>query len=176
MATMRDNTDGQTPNGLPDWATLAMLAGFNGATVDRIRTLGDNADAVAAIALGVQRALGMDMVFNGVTWDRFRTPVIFKTLNAVVITSETTIWTPAGGKKFRLMGYVLAQGVATGAVTLKDNTAGTTIHIIPQNTLGQAIVAPSFGNGQLSAAANNVLTATGVATETLTGTIFGTEE
>ncbi|MDE2472408.1 MAG: hypothetical protein KGL35_27680 [Bradyrhizobium sp.] len=115
------------------------------------------------------------MLFNGATFDRPRTPFVFKTLSAVVITSETTVWTPATGKKFRLMGFMLAQGVATGAVTFKDNTAGATIFIMPAHTVGVGMVV-HLGNGILSAAANNVLTATGVSTETLTGTIFGTEE
>lgn len=113
---------------------------------------------------------------NGSTWDRIRLPNVFKSLSSVLITSETTIWTPAGGKKFRLMGFVLTQGVVTGAVTLKDNTAGSTILIIPPNTVGVFMLSPRMGNGILSAAANNVLTATGVATETLTGFVFGTEE
>lgn len=102
-------------------------------------------------------------------------PTVFKNLNAVTITSETTIWTPAAGKKFRLMGFVLTQGTATGNVTLKDNTAGTTILIIPATTLGQPL-SMALGNGILSAAANNVLTATGVSTETISGFVYGTEE
>jgi hypothetical protein len=101
---------------------------------------------------------------------------VFKTLSAVVITSETTIWTPATGKKFRLMGLWLTQGVVTGAVTLKDNTAGTTIFIVPQHTIAVAMSPIYLGNGILSAAANNVLTATGASTETITGVVFGTEE
>lgn len=104
-----------------------------------------------------------------------RSPLVFKSASATVITSETTVWTPAAGKKFRLMGFCLTQGVATGAVTLKDNTAGTTIFTVPQNTLGAALCV-QLGNGILSAAANNVLTATGVSTETITGTFFGLEE
>lgn len=120
--------------------------------------------------------VGWDYVFNGVTWERFRTAPIYKNISAVVITSETTIWTPAAGKKFRLMGFCISQGVATGAVTLKDNTAGSTILLIPQNTLGQAVCVSLSVNGILSAAANNVLTATGASTETITGFIFGTEE
>lgn len=117
-----------------------------------------------------------DYRYNGATWDRQRIPSVFKNLSAVVITSETTIWTPAAGKKFRLMGYCLSQGVATGAVTLKDNTAGTTILILPANTIGVAFCSNFNGNGILSAAINNVLTATGASTETLTGYLFGTEE
>lgn len=119
---------------------------------------------------------GWNYVWQGTGWDRQRTPLVFKNLSAVVITTETTIWTPAAGKKFRLMGYCLAQGVATGAVTLKDNTAGATIMIIPPNTIGVAFCSNPMGNGILSATINNLLTATGASTETITGYVFGTEE
>lgn len=100
---------------------------------------------------------------------------VFKNLSAVVITSETTIWTPASGKKFRLMGLVLAQGVLTGAITLKDNTAGSTILIIPPTTVGVSFQI-ILGNGILSATADFVLTATGSTGETLTGFVYGREE
>ena len=83
---------------------------------------------------------------------------------------------PSGPHRFRLMGFMLAQGVVGGAVTIKDNTGGATILIIPQNTAGVSVPSPPMGNGILSAAANNVLTATGSATETITGFFFGTEE
>ena len=97
-------------------------------------------------------------------------------LSAVVITSETTIWTPTSGKKFRLMGYAITQGVVTGAITLKDGIGGTTILIIPQQTIGVVQISPDMGNGIISVADNNVLTATGASTETITGFVFGTEE
>lgn len=121
-------------------------------------------------------AIGFDYIWNGSAWDRYRSPSAFKNVSAVLITAEATIWTPAAGKKFRLIGYCLTQGVVTGAVTLKDNTAGTTILIIPQNTIGVSQCGSLGTNGILSAAANNVLTATGTATETITGYFYGTEE
>lgn len=99
----------------------------------------------------------------------------FKNVSATIAT-EQTIWTPTSGKKFRLMGFVLTQGVLANAITLKDNTAGTTILTIPANTLGTALVSPPMGNGILSAAANNVLTATGGTGQTISGYVFGTEE
>jgi hypothetical protein len=114
-------------------------------------------------------------VFNGSQWDRQRTPHVFKSFSGTVITSETTIWTPTSGKKFRLMGFVITQGVATGNITLKDNTAGTTILVIPATPTGQPLPF-AMGNGILSAAANNVLTATGTSTETISGFVYGTEE
>lgn len=113
--------------------------------------------------------------WNGTSWDRVRVANVFKNVSAVVITSETTVWTPASGKKFRLMGYCLTQGVVTGAITIKDNTAGTTILIIPPHTIAVAVCG-SLGNGILSGAADRVLTATGASTETITGYFYGTEE
>ena len=142
-------------------------------SISRLR-IGPLADASGAGFALLGDARGS--LYNGATWDRSRTPAVLKPLSAVLITAETTIWTPTAGKKFRLMGYVITQGIVTGAITLKDNTAGTTILIIPPNTIGIAQISPNIGNGILSAAANNVLTATGVATETITGYVFGTEE
>ena len=121
------------------------------------------------------------VVFTGQTIDRARSPGKFIALNAagVSVASETTIWTPAAGRKFRLMGYQLTSGTVGGNVTLKDNTAGTTILVIPFGATGSpnlTCTSPPMGNGILSAAINNVLTATGVATQTLSGFLFGTEE
>jgi hypothetical protein len=126
-------------------------------------------------AAGSNAVPNMPFQFNGASWDQQRTPKVFTTLSAVAIGSEATIWTPASGKKFRLMGFVLASGTVGGGVTLKDNTAGITIFIVPTLTVSSPVHAV-LGNGILSAAANNVLTATGIATETLTGTVWGTEE
>src|SRR6185312_5484342 len=78
-------------------------------------------DAMAPAAAANGPMAMTAMLFNGATYDRPRAPLVFKTLSAVVITSGTTIWTPATGKKFRLMGLWLTQGVATGALTLEDH-------------------------------------------------------
>lgn len=167
-------TSAATTGGLA--GVVARLQGFDdSATWTRVRLQGADGDA-AAVGIGYLKSAARMQAFNGATWDRIRMANKFINLNAVVVNPEATIWTPGAGKKFRLMGFVLTQGVITGPVLLKDNTAGSTILIIPPNTV--AVVMPSvfIGNGILSAAANNVLTATGVATETLTGFLFGTEE
>ena len=115
-----------------------------------------------------------EQVYDGSAFVPKRTPTVWKPFSATLITGETTIWTPGAGKKFRLMGFVITQGVLTGNVTLRDNTAGATILVIPATPVGQA---PPFdlGNGILSAVANNVLTAQGVATETISGFVYGQE-
>lgn len=104
-----------------------------------------------------------------------KSPTTFVPLAAVAIGSEATIWTPAAGKKFRLMGMTISVGTAAGNVVLKDNTAGTVIAIIPKTAVDTPITL-NFGNGILSAVADNVLTADGAATATISGTVFGTEE
>lgn len=115
-------------------------------------------------------------IYTGQAIVRARSPGKFVNINGVAISSETTIWTPASGRKFRVMGYVLTSGTVGGNVVLKDNTAGTTILVLPFGAAAGTIVSPVMGNGILSAAANNVLTATGAATQTLSGYLFGTEE
>lgn len=94
-------------------------------------------------------------------------------LDNVAANPEATLWTPAAGKKFRLTGVMLTAGVAAGNVQLKDGVAGTTFATLPFGTIGQLIQAPL---GWLSTTANNALTATGVATQTLSGMLFGFEE
>lgn len=116
------------------------------------------------------------MVFNGQTVQAQRVPGKYVTVNSVVVTGETTIWTPAAGKRFRVLGYNLTGGAAAGNVLLKDNTAGTTILIVPFGTIGQNIPQAFLGNGILSTAANNVLTATGASTQTISGYVYGCEE
>jgi len=129
------------------------------------------ADCAIIDSSGVQQTL-----WNGQTYSRTRSPTKFVNLNAVSIAAEATIWTPTSGRRFRLMGYVLESGTIGGNVLLKDNTAGSTIMVVPFGAANGVIVAPPMGNGILSAAVNNVLTATGTATQTLSGYVFGTEE
>lgn len=107
--------------------------------------------------------------------------LVVKTLSAVAIGSEATIWTPAAGKRFRLLGGCVSIGTAAGNVTLKDNTAGTTILILPKAPVDTPFNLPPLtdgGNAQgiISAQGDNVLTATGAASATISGFLFGTEE
>lgn len=161
-------TNGATPNTVFRLQTIFKLSRTRPSSVK----MADN----RSVENDFEESASYQGVFNGTAWDLQRTPFVFKTLNAVSIAAEATIWTPAAGKKFRLMGYLLTSGVVGGNVILKDNTAGATIHIVPFGAAAVPIGSPPYGNGQLSATANNVLTATGVATQTLSGTIWGTEE
>ena len=112
------------------------------------------------------------LVFNGATWDRLRTPSKFTTVNLAAGTAETTVWTPAAGKKFRLMGLVLTAGAACD-IELRDNTGGPVIFYV---ALSAAPLVLDLGNGILSGAANRPLTVTRSVSTTLKGTLFGTED
>lgn len=119
----------------------------------------------------------LDFAVPGSPAEMLRTPNKFVAIAAAVINPEVAIWTPAAGKKFRFMGIYFAEGVLTGAILLKDGVGGTTIFRIPAITVNSPTLLLLPGNGILSAAANNALTATGAgAGETLDGTVFGTEE
>jgi hypothetical protein len=112
--------------------------------------------------------------FNGTTWDRARTPSIFKTVSvAATVVGNSAVWTPAAGKKFRLMRFqVTGQGLAataTGVVTVSFQDAavaisqGTYDNDVPAvagvvtgvNDISKGWV--DLGNGILSSTANNVL-------------------
>ncbi len=152
--------------------TATGAGAFDGFT-NRLRAT-TPADAVSPAA--PVEVLTFDARYNGATWDRTRTPTVFKTVSLSAGTTETTIWTPASGKKFRLMGFILTPGAAT-TLTFKDNTSGTTI-FVTRGTTDTPIVIPAgaLGNGIRSGAADRVLTVTRGTSATLDGVVFGTEE
>jgi len=131
------------------------------------------ADGLTAISGG--EAVGYQFGFNGATWDRSRVPNVTKSVALGSGTTETTIWTPASGKKFRIMGMILTASAAT-TLTFKDNTSGTTIFTLRLGTDAPVVIPPSvFGNGILSGAADRVLTVTRGTAATLDGVIVGQE-
>jgi hypothetical protein len=103
-------------------------------------------------------------------------PTTFPSFSGIDITSETTLWTPTSGKKFCLKGFVVTQTVATGDITLRDGTGGSTILVIPATPVGQSLYVPLGAKGILSVTTNNPVTAQGASTETISGFLIGTEE
>lgn len=116
------------------------------------------------------------MVYGGPTslLQLLRTPTIFKVVALGAATAETTIWTPASGKKFRLMGFILTCGAAS-TLTFKDGTGLTTI-FAARGATDTPISPTGLGNGILSGAADRLLTVTRGTSCTLDGVVFGTEE
>ena len=130
---------------------------------------------LANAAHGARFSQFLIVAHDGTNNPRIRTPSTFKTLAAVAVTAASPVagWTPAAGKKFRLMGFALSLSVA-GAVILKDSA--TELIRTPLMAAGVGLVAPPMGNGMLSATANNVLNIDVTATGTVSGFLYGTEE
>lgn len=114
--------------------------------------------------------------FNGTSWDKVRISNISKDVSAVTVTTITTVWSPATGKKFRLMGGTLS--CSTGvSILFEDNTAGATIFRTPKLLVDTPYTFEvNGGQGFLSAVANNVLKATSSGAGVITGTLWGLEE
>lgn len=150
----------------------AVLRGVVAGTAYNITAISTDSDSLGG-------AIGLLVVSEGYVWNgagavKVRTPNIIKPHDATAIAAEATVWDPAAGKKFRVMGYQLSSSVA-GNILLKDGNGGATIAVIP-SAAGGAGVAVNLGNGILSAAADNNLRAIGPAVSTLSGVIWGTEE
>ena len=110
-------------------------------------------------------------LFNGATWDRSRTPARFVAVDLAAAAAETALWTPAAGKKFRLMGLCLTPGAACD-LTLRDGSGGATLMVLGASAAPLILY---LGNGTLSAAANNALTIVRSVSTTLKGVVMGVE-
>lgn len=108
--------------------------------------------------------------------DSQRTPSIWVPLPlagiAVLKETRKALWTPKAGKRFRLLGFVVASSAAM-ELQLQDGEAG--VFTMPLETIA-TIVAPPMGNGYLSLAAGNALNAFSSAAGNVFGTFWGTEE
>lgn len=97
---------------------------------------------------------------------------VFKPIVGVAVAPAATLWTPASGKKFRLMGYSIA-GDTAGVYTLFDGAVTITVEYLSNAGPGKYV---AMGNGWLSAAANTPLTCLGPGGSSLAGLLMGAEE
>lgn len=194
-STINTGSDGITSSGYNP-LTSAYLLGFNGTTYDRVKTIntgqlrttiydssGTNAQCTAlnndALSAGYQGLVTESLMagFNGSTIERRRLGKIYKWIEFLNLAdaTATTVWTPAAGKKFRLMSIQISTSAAA-TVHLRDGAGGTRFH--SQRTGGADTKDFNFGNGYLSSAANNVLEIlnSSGATINVWVTAFGTEE
>jgi hypothetical protein len=157
--------------------------GVNGTAVVSItNAAGTTTDAATARKLqdpaGNLVLAGMaSHVHNGATWDQKRGPTVFIDVpsTAVVAGTGIVVWTPAAGKKFRLMGWALTLSVA-GSIIFCDHVVATILFRTPALLAGTPLAGPPLGNGRLSAAANNVLRLDVTASGNVSGVVFGVEE
>lgn len=113
------------------------------------------------------------MVFKDGVHEHERTPSVFKAVNVTLGAGDSAIWTPAAGKKFRLMGWSLSSNVSGAALNIKD---GSTVIIVLTTSTTTPSISPHIGNGYLSTAANNALNVQHAAATVVWGVVFGTEE
>jgi hypothetical protein len=101
----------------------------------------------------------------------------FKDVSTVAVGSIVTVWTPASGKKFRLMGGTISVSAAVN-VLFEDNAAGAGNFVLRTPTLvaGAPYTFTVGTDGKLSATANNVLKATSSGAANMVGTLWGVEE
>lgn len=102
------------------------------------------------------------------------TPDVFVAINAISAASEVTLWTPASGKKFKLLGGIISYTGAASNVRLKDGNAGSTIFTLP-NTLLSTPFQFNIPGGITSGKINNTLRAIGTTLQFLNGTLYGKE-
>ncbi len=124
---------------------------------------GFSALAVNAVASG----------FNGATWDRARRAIIYKPISAAAA-GANAIWTPAAGKKFRLMGFHLSFSGTTNAKWQDGATDITGLYYGVANTVVNGGLPEA--NGYLSALADNVLNLNLSAAVAVGGLVWGVEE
>ncbi len=92
----------------------------------------------------------------------------------MTIGSIATVWTPANGKKVRLMGGCVSVSAA-GSVLFEDNSGGNFVFRTPK--LGtDSPYNFDIPGGRLLSSADNVLKATLSTAGTVTGSIWGCEE
>lgn len=168
------DADGQAASNLGQIATISKLLIWGGAFWSRplagTLTSGAGFDNFFSASANILRTLSAETVYNGTGWDRKRTPNVFKTA-VVTAAGSTAVWTPAAGKKFRLMGYsieITGNAIQAAAgnfeITLLDAAAaigiGSSLYVpaVALNVFGSNALNPiNIGNGYLSALANNVL-------------------
>jgi len=129
-----------------------------------------------------------EMVQKGANLEAVRTPTIFRTAS-ITVTGPTTIWTPAAGNKFRLMGGVITFGGPTLAAAayeiirfydLATQMAIDFLAWVPQVAVDMHSIAFDLKpNGYLSIAADNAFRV-GLTDNLAAGiiriTVWGTEE
>lgn len=142
-------------------------------------------DAVAPVNNGLVQCEIFSLLFNGSTWDRERGSKIFRNVLSTAA-GATAVWTPAAGKKFRLMGYSISvsgtlAAVAANAIQLLDGATVIARHFaaVAATVTGDTQIFVDLGQGILSAAANNALSVN-IATAFTAGgcavNVWGTEE
>lgn len=108
----------------------------------------------------------------------YRSILVTKDIGTIALGSITTLWTPATGKKIRVMGLSISSSAAV-SVLLEDNSnaAANFIWRTPKLLVDTPYTFDfSPHGGFLLSAADNVLKGTSSGAANVTGTVWGIEE
>ena len=147
-------------------------------TNDRLLRVGTKYQSTAPnVADGDNVYLLVDSGGRLITKAQYRAAT-FKVVDAVAITAGTpaTVWTPASGKKVRLLGWFLSSSAAAALELQDSGAAGTVIAQTPLLAAAGIHDAPHLGEGVVLAAADNTLGLDVTANATVSGMVFGVEE
>jgi len=145
---------------------------------DRLQRVGSKYQAAApAVADGDNVYLLVDAAGRTIVKQQY-VPDTFKMVDAVAITAGTpaTIWTPASGKKVRLLGWRLSVSAAAALEFQDSAAAGTVITQSPLLAIAGIDVAENIGEGVALASVDNTLDLDVTATATVSGMVWGIEE
>ncbi len=171
-------------------ASVAFGANVQTGVFDNINEDANNYDGQPVLLFGNLLTNAQAFAFNGATFDRVRVANVFKSVAATAL-GNTVVWTPAAGKKFRLMGYAISVSgtlAASGVQVIQLLDSATIIGrmnagLIQTRTAnisgGDSQAFRDLGQGRLSAVANNVLNvnlSTAMADGSVTVDAWGTEE
>ena len=131
--------------------------------------LGDSTAVVSSGSNDLIRFVTVGFGFNGASWDRIRVANVYKPFSVQVPVANTKLWDPAPGKKFRLMGCVLAS-VAGGQIELLDEATP----FLKVGVVAGVSVSYDLGQGYLSLAVGNAVYIN--APDDAYGLLWGTEE
>lgn len=155
----------------------AILGAYSGNNFVALNGQGQNSDGFSSVnSLAV---LGFQFGYTATNnWDRVRVATIVKDIASTAVTAGTpaAVWTPASGKKFRLLGWSLSLSVA-GSIIFKYGAGNTTLFRTPAvAAAGITSNPPGFGNGTMPNAADDVLKVDVTASGNVAGHVFGIEE
>lgn len=147
-------------------------------------------DGFSGVNSGNLCVFSQSYAWNGASYDRVRIANVFHTA-LVTAAGTTAVWTPTAGTKFRLMGYSIdiagtaaATGVQAielldGATVIKNHLAVVLQTFAATTAIQGVTISVNCGQGQLSAAANNVLnihTSEAMVSGGVAINVWGTEE
>lgn len=171
------STTNYSSNNIPAANVLEFGQGIfnpNTGQVDRVTSITPTVSD--GLTLGTAKAALLSWGGSANAWISERVPTVFKEIKNTAVTAGTpvSVWTPAAGKSFHVLGYWLSLSVA-GEILLEDTT-GVEFWRTPALLAGTPFSSPVLKRGYISNAANNAMFIDVSASGNVSGVVYGVEE